>query len=464
MSQAAAGFPWFIVGVLVIGFVPGVCLLIVGRRGRRIDDHPVCRGCGFDLVGTVEPIPDKHPKCPECGTRREPRIGNRQRRGKLMLAGVLLMLASVGVGGVWGYQRYDATALAQHKPIWLLRWEARSGPSQTAEIALGEMVLRWRNGRLDAATAEQLMADAATHGPAGNPTLATHPFGSQWDELAYELMITGHGTDTQREAVARSWFEMSLEVRPQVRRGEPLPFRMHRKKFGPPHGTNAYVERDSPTAHFGEQAFDLRMSGSGTLSGTRGPGGSSGWSGSTLRPGSGMPRELMLGEHELTLKMPLTVRQGQNGPILAEWTETQTVRFEMVSAEGDPIALIDDPAAAVAMRQAVTLEDNKIEARWYGSDAMLDFKGIPADMAYQLYLQRGEQRWKLATVTGKQKTGGHGFGIGGDLPDELEDGAVVDLVFEPDPDVARRTPDLTAILNHALVIEGVKIVRSANTP
>ncbi len=33
--------------------VAGVVALVLGLRGRRIDDHPICRKCGFDLVGSL---------------------------------------------------------------------------------------------------------------------------------------------------------------------------------------------------------------------------------------------------------------------------------------------------------------------------------------------------------------------------------------------------------------------------
>jgi len=49
-------------------------------RGRRIDDHPLCHRCGFDLFN----LPDSVTNCPECGNLfRQPRatrIGHRPRR------------------------------------------------------------------------------------------------------------------------------------------------------------------------------------------------------------------------------------------------------------------------------------------------------------------------------------------------------------------------------------------------
>src|SRR5215208_2333842 len=59
-------------------------MMILARRGRRIDDHPLCRKCGFDLFG----LPGTSHNCPECGRdlrrRRATRIGHRQRHRPLL--------------------------------------------------------------------------------------------------------------------------------------------------------------------------------------------------------------------------------------------------------------------------------------------------------------------------------------------------------------------------------------------
>ncbi|MBB6428876.1 hypothetical protein [Algisphaera agarilytica] len=463
MSQASAGFPWFIVWVVIIGFLPGLLLLIAGRRGKRIDDHPICRGCGFDLVGTHEPIPDKHPKCPECGTRREPLVGNRKRRPVLVLAGVLLMLASLGGAGVWGYQNYGAEQLAKYKPVWLLRWEARSGSSSAAGVALSEMTVRLKNGQLSNTALERLMDDAVAYGPAGNPLLTNVAIGNAWDDLAVELLRRGVGTPAEHEIIGRSWIEFSVEVRAKTHVGESVPIRFKRREFGPSYAAGLYGHLDPPVIVMDTQRYPLGMSSGGSLSATRGGGSSSsGWSGTSLAPSYGLPRGLGLGVHEMVAEVPVRITDGQNGPLLVHWTEPHPVRFEYVPEGGDPIAMIHDPALAAQVEQAVELRDGELTVNTYGINAMLDWSSIPVDLAYQLYMQRGEQKWKLSTVASTQTVGNHGFGIGGAVPDEWEDGTLVDLVFEPAPDVASDTPDITAILDHAFVIRGVKIVRPTN--
>ncbi|MEM6854243.1 MAG: hypothetical protein AAF593_07525 [Planctomycetota bacterium] len=465
MSQAAAGFPWFIVGVFVIGFVPGVCLLIVGRRGRRIDDHPVCRGCGFDLVGTVEPIPDKYPKCPECGTRREPRLGNRKRRGKLIVAGIVLMFLSVGVGGVWGYGRFDAAHVAQYKPMWLLRWEAQSSSFDTADIALGEIITRLRHGRLATTTAELLLDDAVANGPAGQPHLVHASIGSRWDALAAELLLGGYGTPAERETIGRSWITTRVEVRPLVRLGASVPIRFVQQEFGPDFGSGLYAYLDHPLVEINGHRDQLGISSSTQLSAMRSGGTtSSGWTGTSMRTGSDLPDDLGLGEHEVRVHMPIRITDGRHGATLAQWTDIVPVRSEYVDPQGDAIKMIHNPALAAQVEQAVQLRDRELVVNTYGINAMLDWSSIPVDFAYQLYAeavdpQDGAQTAKISTIAATQKVGDHGFGLGGEVPEEWPDGTVVDLVFEPSPDVARTTPDIHAILDHAFKIEGVKIVR-----
>ena len=41
----------------------------LGKRGRRIDLHLVCRACGFDLFNR----PETSVRCPECGADTRPR-------------------------------------------------------------------------------------------------------------------------------------------------------------------------------------------------------------------------------------------------------------------------------------------------------------------------------------------------------------------------------------------------------
>lgn len=79
-----------VIAVLLLGLV----LLVMGVRGRRINDHPVCRGCRFDLVGIYPAVQT----CPECGRGLRSsmvRTGVRRRRRRMAILGGILTLAGV---------------------------------------------------------------------------------------------------------------------------------------------------------------------------------------------------------------------------------------------------------------------------------------------------------------------------------------------------------------------------------
>src|SRR5688500_6972626 len=74
-----------------VGFV----LAWAGWRGRRVNNHPLCRRCGFDLTGR----PPDSARCAECGAdlsdRCAIRVGQRECRRRPLAAGVVLILLTL---------------------------------------------------------------------------------------------------------------------------------------------------------------------------------------------------------------------------------------------------------------------------------------------------------------------------------------------------------------------------------
>ncbi|MEM9881799.1 MAG: hypothetical protein AAF800_02640 [Planctomycetota bacterium] len=465
MVNAAPEFPWFVLWALVIGLVPGLLLAVAGWRGRRLDDHPVCRDCEFDLFGTPRDHPEKPVKCPECGTRREPRVGNRRRSYRLMSAGTVIAVASVGTVIVWGSGRYTASQLAAVKPVWLLKWEAVHAGDGGAAIALGELTDRVTQKSLPASTAEGLVDLALTRGPAGDPALVHVPRGNEWDKLAVTLMRSGLGTDDQRAALGRSFVETWTEVRPRVRVGEPVPVRLRQRALG---GfvslgqVGLQLEIHEPGAVFDVERHVLGISDRRGVAGIRGSGLSGGWLGTTLRPGYGLPRGLGLGEHTFELEQSFSLTDGSGGAVLAEWGQRETLRFTYVDAGGDPVRLVRDPTVGAEIEQNLSVRTGRVSeglllehGRLRG---MLDLARVPHDLAYRVEIDFAGRRWPGNNVTVNRVPHGHSVGLNfDDPPPTLSDGDTVDLVFTPDPDAARMTTDMTAILDHAFTIRGVRV-------
>src|SRR4051812_1242733 len=93
--------------ILTAAAMLGALLLATGLRGRRVDERPRCRRCGYDLSGR----PAGSAVCSECGSDlnvpRAVRIGHRERRPGLVASGAVLLVLAATVGGVivWAQAR-----------------------------------------------------------------------------------------------------------------------------------------------------------------------------------------------------------------------------------------------------------------------------------------------------------------------------------------------------------------------
>lgn len=125
----------------------GIMLVWWGRRGKKIDEHPVCRRCRFDLVGR----PPESDRCPECGADlhwpKAIAVGNRKpRHGMIIIGGFLALLgACVFAGWGWVQVRYSNETA---KPTWLVLLDAGSNDTSVRSGALSELFARHARGEL----------------------------------------------------------------------------------------------------------------------------------------------------------------------------------------------------------------------------------------------------------------------------------------------------------------------------
>ena len=146
-----------IVALLTIVALAGVALTLLGLRGRRVDAHPLCRRCGFDLFGN----PGAE-TCTECGadlTRPgATRVGRRVRRVRLLTAGLALLAPAAVALAVVAFGATSGADWQSHKPLAWLRYEL--GAARPDEAAAGELLRREARKKLSDAVWLDLTAAA----------------------------------------------------------------------------------------------------------------------------------------------------------------------------------------------------------------------------------------------------------------------------------------------------------------
>ncbi len=204
----------------VLASILGAAILRCGRHGRRVDDHPLCRGCGFDLTG----LPAASTNCPECGTAlaapKSTVLGHRRPVRVLVFGGIVLLL--VGVAGV-GYGTWTAgrrVAWVRYEPFGWAMADAGSADAAARDRAVGELSRRLKAGALG----EPQVAAVAGAALAAQGDRSA-PWPPPWAELLADLVNAGRLSDGQVDQYVRQAVRPTLTARPVVRRGRPMGFK-----------------------------------------------------------------------------------------------------------------------------------------------------------------------------------------------------------------------------------------------
>lgn len=205
----------------VASFGLSLALTLIALRGRRVDDHPICRRCGFDLFGR----PAESNVCSECGAdlakRKAVRIGRRERRrGLARVAGSGAFVSAVVLAGV-GWVQFRGVDLQRHKPVWWLAREAGSRQPATRDRALAELVRRvtlGKAGNVSDAQLDPLLGRAFAH-----QADASQPWVPGWGLLIEAAHDADRLSDSQWDRYRVQGFALRLKVRQVIRRGDPIP-------------------------------------------------------------------------------------------------------------------------------------------------------------------------------------------------------------------------------------------------
>ena len=210
-----------VLAVVIVALVVGLALVILGRRGRRTDDHPLCRRCRFDLTGRPD---GAERQCPECGADlARPRavvVGHRRRRPVVLAVGLLLFVPVFTLEAASVYRLSSKTYWYPYAPVIFLAHEASRVDAGRSEPALAELLRRSKSGTLSEGDCRRA-ADAGLAYQADR----SKPWDPAWGDLLEGLRTTGRLPDDQwARYAAQAVPVLTVRARRLVRSGDPLPF------------------------------------------------------------------------------------------------------------------------------------------------------------------------------------------------------------------------------------------------
>jgi hypothetical protein len=179
----------------MLAVIVGISLIVVGYRGSRIGDQPVCQKCGFDLSG--KPSASIH--CGECGADLGEFgavvYGHRRRRRGMLITGVVMLVFF----GAPTASKLGAMTALQYAPFRWVAWRACSSDAELRNAAHEEMNRRVLRNSLTSENWNQL-ADAAT----AYRRQAPLAWDEDWDDLMQKAREDHHLTDDRWEGYVRA--------------------------------------------------------------------------------------------------------------------------------------------------------------------------------------------------------------------------------------------------------------------
>ena len=460
MTLSLDDFDWRTHGP-ALAAVASALITLWGMRGRRVDDHPLCRRCGFDLFGRAEGATN----CSECGAdlrrRRAIRTGHRVRRRRVIAAGTPVLLAAIGWLGVAGWGRAKGVDWNQHKPYWLLEREAAGADVAARDVAIAELARRLVDGELPPQR-EQALEDAALALQAD----LKRPWAPAWGELLEASRNAGQLSNEQWDRYIAQSVCLSLEARPMVRRGDPLPVRI---SWGPPRAGKAVFTLDvalEPEVKIGEETAALYQGGPASRRFQVAPGATNT---DVLAEGvCYLKPELLAKLPDGTHTVNVAARVMSRGPVQ---TRARVVagkasrvelaaKWELVPADRPTVRVTADIGHREAVEAALKLYGVEYSVGPQQPGRMtgyFDCNRPPVTLCYDAYVRVGFSRLPFGPVVLSPEGQGGRFPMGTVVPGPPMEATTVDVVLEPSAERATRTVDVFEIWGEPVVLKGVKV-------
>lgn len=461
---------------VVLG-LSGLLLLVTAIRGRRIDDHPRCRECGYDLSGhTATPE-----VCPECGrnlsrSKRAVRIGHRRRRPVRAVLGVLMLVVSLSALMTIVWIRSSQVRLIEYYPVWLLRMELESGDPASADGAIAELLRRYESGDLTVAQVTMLIERlVAQH------SILTAHWTDQHSRFVESTWASGDLNDDRFAKYVKAAIDQAivLSARPKMRSGQSLMVQSELDAIRLSSDFNR-----SSTGGMADRVFVLQKryeirNGDELLWGARHATTSAPIGSGYSATSQSMTLDLEPGDYDLTVVADLQMYLITYGivPIdtddpnlrVASWRVAKTVPVSVLSPDEHFIALIadDDPVIATQLRDSVIIdlssESIRIENTTQSYETgrgFVDLHRPPIDVAFTVYGHLDGVETVVGSFARKAGQRAGGGWLHRPVRNVYPDAEAIDIILRPDRAAAERTMNIDAIWGGELVFEDVPLRKS----
>jgi hypothetical protein len=416
-------------------------LVISGMRGRVLDDHPLCRRCGFDLTGK----PGTSALCSECGADvTRPRaivIGHRKRRIAPLIAGTMLMCASLLMLTL----SLTKVNWQPYKPVWWVLSEFDSPNLTKRDAAVRELDRRLNAGSLSdrqiAAIADAVIKYQASPSKTWIPRLGN---------LVEGAHALNKLSNAQWKQYVTNTLALKLDVRRRVRLGDPIPYWVSEQ----PHRAGMLGGLGFAYRNVQLTIGTVKVKGSFGDSGRIGGQIGGGATGSNLRLNNEQLEQLQPGDYTMTLSLDLSIADAPTH-VVVNRTLTLTAPVQLMPASQPTVTLIDDPSLKPALEKSLKivrahLTDDHLNVN-------LAFDNPTVGVGFDVFARHGEREDKLSDLSVPAGSGSYGRNVNGRVP-RLK-GQTIDLIFRPSIAAATETTNTFAIWNGELVLQDVKVTR-----
>ena len=435
----------------IVLLVAACALLLVGFRGRRVDDHPLCRWCGFDLVG----IPASSGACSECGADlradRAIRTGHRARRAGMIALSLVLLVPSLLWIGVVGYAAATDVEWIACKPVW---WLLRDANMDRASMS--ELLKRLGTKKLSASEIDQVVAEALSF-----QVNASATWNPGWGEFVEQARLKGSVAEPQWARYLKQSVMLGMRARPVIARGDPVWVEVMLKElrlgntwkpdiFGVE--TSRRIDgRQCASAAVG--GFTFRAKDSGQQA-----------SGSLLRPDEKVIAALAAGTKKLsvTYEVEMSRFNGQTTPATQQQLDAT---FELRESPPATVSVESDEAARRDITERA-FRNRPPSATYFNSgDAVLTLIiSAPAayDLAYDVSvrLPDGAER-KLSSIAVRRGSTQAARCIGS-IGRLAPDAKTIDVILRPSVDVALQTFNLDRLCAGEIRMDAIPLRRQDN--